>query len=157
MVGAGEESGKLAESLGVVASQLESSYALQKKIRGALMYPSVIVLALIGIGTFMLTYIVPTLITTFNDIGSDLPASTKFLIFASGLLTNHALAFFGGLCVLIILCFLFMRTPSGKKGKDFFVLHVPVVRTNRTNTFVTFEGWSFRRGGSHHYQGCASK
>ncbi len=65
MVKAGEESGTLAGSLKIVGLQMERAYTLQRKIKGAMMYPSVIICVMIGIAVLMLTYIVPTLMKTF--------------------------------------------------------------------------------------------
>src|SRR3989344_4219229 len=61
MVKAGEESGKLANSFVVVADQVESSYNLTKKVRGAMMYPGIILSAMVLIDIGMLIYVVPTL------------------------------------------------------------------------------------------------
>ncbi len=80
MVQSGEESGNLVDSLKVVADQLEKQYILNKKIKGAMVYPGVILSAMLVIGIFMMVYIVPTLTKTFSELNVDLPASTQFII-----------------------------------------------------------------------------
>lgn len=127
MVHAGEESGKLAGALKLIGNQLERSYTLKKKIRGALMYPSIILIAMIVIGILMLIYVVPTLTQTFNELGAELPKSTKSIIAVSQFLTQHTLLallvplVFGGLIYLA------MRTRTGKRTWQFFYLHVPII------------------------------
>jgi len=127
MVKAGEESGKLSESLMRIGDQLDRAYTLKKKIRGALIYPSIIVIAMIIIAILMLIYVVPTLTQTFNELGAELPNSTKAIIAASQFLTGNTL-----LALLIPLLFgggvyLAWRSPQGKKVWGYVVLHIPII------------------------------
>lgn len=127
MVAAGEESGKVADSLNIVASQMEKTYALQRKIRGALMYPSVIIIAMLGIGVFMLVYIVPSLTGTFKELNVELPASTQFIIWVSDLFKNNFIFLIVGLVVAIFLIIALIKNPQGKRMIDFVLLRFPVV------------------------------
>ena len=127
MVMAGEESGKLVDSLNVVASQMEKTYLLQKKIRGALMYPSVIIAAMLGIAVFMLMYIVPTLTKTFKEIGTDLPASTKFIIWMSDTFQTHPILILVSILAFFVFLFGARHTTVGKRFFDYIFLHIPVV------------------------------
>jgi len=70
MVKAGEESGKLSEALSMISRQMNRTYQLKRKVRGALIYPAIIVVAMIGIGILMLVYVVPTLSETFEELGA---------------------------------------------------------------------------------------
>ena len=80
MVAAGEQSGNLSQSLQAVSDQMERTYLIKKKIKGAMVYPAVI-LGLIGVlGILMLYFVVPTLTSTFNDLGVELPLSTRIII-----------------------------------------------------------------------------
>ena len=67
MVRAGEESGSLGESLDVVGEQMDKSYLLRKKIKGAMVYPAIIITAMFIIGIFMFIFVVPTLSQTFTE------------------------------------------------------------------------------------------
>jgi type IV pilus assembly protein PilC len=128
MVRSGEESGNLTESLKEVASQTEKIYLLKKKIRGAMIYPGVIVTAMLIIGVFMMIYIVPTLTETFDGVGSELPASTKFIIGMSDFFQNNL--FLGLILIFVAFVGLYLMTKS-KKGKmviDFTLLHFPIVK-----------------------------
>lgn len=127
MVRAGEESGKLSEALAVVAGQMESSYQLLKRVRGALIYPTIIVIAMIVIGILMLMYVVPTLTQTFNELNVDLPRSTQAIISASEFLTNHTIIALGMIIAVAVLVGLWIRTEKGKRMIDFSVLHMPLI------------------------------
>ena len=128
MVRAGEESGQLADSLRVVADQMESVYELQRKIRGAMIYPAIIVTALAIIGFLMMVFIVPTLRETFEELGVELPASTQFIISLSAFLENNT--FVAIILVLISLATFFwgIRTPIGKKIVNTVVLYIPMIK-----------------------------
>lgn len=127
MVRAGEESGSLAQSLKVVAAQQEATYTLIRKVRGALMYPSVILLAMVGIGIFMLTYIVPTLAETFRELNADLPTTTKLVIGFSEFVKNNIIVTIVGVVVLAAASFFLVRTKSGKRFFDGFRLKIPLI------------------------------
>lgn len=127
MVRAGEESGKLAEAFEVVAYQLDRSYQLHKKIKGALIYPAIIMMAMIVIGVLMLIYVVPTLTQTFLELEIELPTSTQIIILVSNLLVNHTLLILLGLAALVGLVIAGAHTTQGKRLLDFLVLHVPPI------------------------------
>lgn len=94
MVKAGEESGNLAKSLMEVSTHLEKTYTLEKKIKGAMMYPAVILCAIGLIGVLMMIFVIPTLAKTFSDLGVALPATTRAVIFISSVISEHTLLFF---------------------------------------------------------------
>jgi type IV pilus assembly protein PilC len=152
MVMSGEESGKLGDALNVVASQMEKTYLLQKKIKGALMYPSVIIVAMLGIAVFMLIYIVPTLTKTFKEIGTELPASTQFIIWMSDTFQAHMILVLISILSLVVLLVVTSRTKGGKRFFDFTFLHIPVIselikesnsaRTTRTLSSLLTSGVS---------------
>ena len=81
MTRAGEESGNLSGALSEIGVNLEKSHSLTKKIHGALIYPGVIMSAMVVIGVLMFAFVVPTLAGTFKELGVDLPLSTRVIIF----------------------------------------------------------------------------
>lgn len=127
MVKAGEEGGTLAESLKHLANQLEKTYTLQKRIKGALIYPGVIVGVMVVIAILMMVYVVPSLTATFKDLGGELPGSTEFIIGVSNFISNHFL-----LTILIIVGFVFSvirfkKTVKGKKFFEWLFIRVPII------------------------------
>ncbi len=153
MVRAGEESGGLSEALFVVADQMEKTYLIRKKIKGALIYPGIIITLMLAIAILLLIFVVPTLTATFAELNVELPTSTKFVIFLSSLFKNHWL-------ILIIFVALSLgafptlaRNEKSKRLLDYIVLKIPVIgtiiketnsaRTSRTLSSLLSAGVSF--------------
>ncbi|KND51278.1 MAG: general secretion pathway protein F [Parcubacteria bacterium C7867-001] len=127
MTRAGEESGTLADALGVVARQMDRSYTLQKKIKGAMIYPTIIMVAVIVIGVLMLIYVVPTLSATFVSLRVELPSSTKAVIAASDFMASHVILTFGILGAFLAGMFFLLRSKPGSAALLYVSLHVPVI------------------------------
>lgn len=129
MVKAGEESGNLAGSLKVVAIQMEKAYQLTKKVKGALMYPAVIVGIMLVIAILMLVYMVPTLTNTFKGLGVELPIATRFVIGISDFLREQYLVTVFGLILLVTGAVTFYRSKRGKMIFDKVFIRFPVFGT----------------------------
>lgn len=127
MVRAGVEGGDLPNSLKLAADQTERMLLLKKKIKGAMLYPSIIVVAIIGIGTLLMTQVVPTLASTFEQMHAKLPTPTLIVIGTSNFLTQHFMLAFGGLVGIVVLTMLGLRTERGKRLRDKMLLHLPVI------------------------------
>lgn len=127
MVRVGEIGGNLEEVLQIVATQIEKEHALISKVRGAMAYPSVIVVAMIGIGIVMLTYVLPKITGVFKDMEVTLPPTTQFIISMSDFAKNHSILTFGGFFGLIVFFYFFRKTTIGKKVIAFVILRLPVI------------------------------
>ncbi|MBU2577543.1 type II secretion system F family protein, partial [Patescibacteria group bacterium] len=80
MVRAGEASGKLSESLEYLAEHLEREYHLTSRIRGAMIYPAVVVLVAIMVLALMMVFVIPQLTKVLAEVGGELPTVTKMVI-----------------------------------------------------------------------------
>jgi type IV pilus assembly protein PilC len=127
MVKAGEESGKLSESLKIVGNQMDGMYKLKKKIKGAMIYPSVILSIMIIIGVLMLVLVVPSITATFRDLNVELPALTKILITTSDFLKNNIFLSLIIVLLVAITLYVFSLSKIGKKTFDFVFLRMPVI------------------------------
>jgi type IV pilus assembly protein PilC len=127
MVAAGEQSGTLAESLRIVGMQMDKSFALQRRVKGAMMYPGIILSAMVIIAILMLTFIVPTLMKTFTELKVQLPASTRFVLFLSDSLRDYWPIVFMLFVAIVVLFYLFKKSATGKSIIDFLVLKIPVI------------------------------
>lgn len=126
MTRAGEESGNLVESFRNIANQLEKNYLLAKKVKGAMVYPGVIIVAMSLVGFFMMTYIVPTLSKTFKELNVELPQTTQAVIALSDFFQTQTVAFFGIVIAGIVLSVLFLKSKSGRKSLDIALTKAPL-------------------------------
>src|SRR5882757_9438555 len=93
MVSAGEKGGLLAEILARLATYLENTARLRKKVKSALMYPTVVTVVAVLITTFLLVKVVPVFGEVYSGFGAKLPAPTQALISISNFV-KHYLIFF---------------------------------------------------------------
>lgn len=155
MIKAGEESGNLAGALSDIALNLEKANSLTKKIHGALIYPGVIMSAMLVIGVLMFAFVVPTLASTFKELGVTLPASTHAIIFFGNFFSNNLLLTFVIIIGVGTCLYLLVRSKFMAPYIDFIVLRIPVVskltkelntaRTARTISSLLLSGVSITR------------
>jgi len=127
MVRAGEESGELPGSLKLAADNLDRAHSLKKKIRGAMFYPSIVLVVILGIGALMMIFVVPTLAATFAQTGAQLPMSTRTIIGISNALTQHTFLTFGAIIGLAILFYTALKSEKGTKARSWLVLRLPMI------------------------------
>lgn len=126
MVKAGESSGMLDDVLERVASYLEKTNALQKKIKSAMIYPAVVTVMAMGITLLMILKVIPVFKDIFSGFGAELPKPTQFLID----LSDQAQKYFGiGVFLVVLLAIAlrwYMGTEKGRIRIDAIKLKVPV-------------------------------
>lgn len=127
MVRAGEEGGSLSTSLKQLGQQMEKNYLLQKKVKGALIYPGIIFTLMIVIGVVMLIVVVPTLSATFKELGVQLPISTRIIIGFSDFIKENYITALLLLIVAGIIGWATVHYHVGKKYFDYIVLKIPVI------------------------------
>jgi type IV pilus assembly protein PilC len=127
MVAAGETSGKLQEALTIVSNQMKDDYELRKRVKGALIYPAVIIVAMIVIGILMLIYVVPTLTKTFIELNIQLPITTRFLIAASNFLVNNIILIIIVFPFILYGIYMVLKLPAVKSLWDRLIMHLPVL------------------------------
>jgi len=127
LIQAGEKSGTLDLALKRLADQEEKDAAMMSKIKGALIYPAIILVVIIAVLAFMMIAVVPQVQNLYEDMGEPLPDLTQFLV--------NMTTFFGNFWWLIILLVIAVvlavfysikRTVVGRRIADNFKLHVPI-------------------------------
>lgn len=127
MISVGEESGTLNKVLQTLSLQMEKEHTLKSKIQGALAYPTIIILAMLGVGALMLVTVIPQLAETFIELEIELPPATQMIIgFANFLIDSWYLAV-GLLLFFIILAPQLMKQEDVKKIVDKIILKIPVL------------------------------
>lgn len=127
MIKAGEVSGKLSESLEYLSDHMEREYYLIGKIRGAMIYPALILFVALAVLILMTVFVVPNLSKILEESGGDLPAITKFVIGLSDFLRTWGWILLLGLSALAVLSFRYSKTANGKKFFDRLVLRFPAI------------------------------
>ncbi|MBU1131297.1 type II secretion system F family protein [Patescibacteria group bacterium] len=117
MVKAGEVSGKLEDVLKQIYLQIKKAHELKSKIKAAMIYPVIIVIAMIVIGIIMFIVVIPKITSLFDQMEAELPLATKILISTSNFTTNNGLFILLGVLVAIIL---FIASLKNKKISYFY-------------------------------------
>ena len=128
LVSAGETSGTMDDSLKRLAAQQEKDAAMMSKIRGAMMYPSIVLVVIILVIGFMLFTVVPQVEGLYRDLNKGLPFVTLMMIKVAN--------FFSSLWWLVILAMIiggyflaqYLKTEQGIRTKDIFKLNVPIFK-----------------------------
>ena len=126
MIKVGEESGTLEQVLQQLTLQLERSHELRSKVLGALMYPSVVIAAMLGVGTLMLIVVIPQLAATFRELEVPLPLTTSIVIGLGTFLSKFWYIAFPALFGFLVLAFRLTKTKVGKRAFDAFILKAPL-------------------------------
>lgn len=128
MIKVGEEGGNLEEVLGLLSLQMKRQYEITQKVKGALMYPAVIVVAMGGIGTGMMLFVVPKMLSIFEEMEVELPWTTKVVISATKFLQNYGILMFIGVALVIILLrFYTKKQKAGKRLVSKATLKLPIL------------------------------
>jgi type IV pilus assembly protein PilC len=126
MVKAGESSGMLAEIMDRVATYLEKTSALQKKVHSALVYPAVVSGMALGITLLLLLKVIPIFKNIFAGFGAKLPTPTLVLLTISDGLQKYFLIIVGVIVAIYFLLDRYFKTEKGRIKVDAFLLSMPI-------------------------------
>ena len=139
MVKAGEAGGVLEVVLNRLAEFAEKAQKIKNKVKGAMIYPSVVLLAAIGITAFLLTTVIPKFKQVFSDILGDasLPAVTEFVMGVSDFVQHNGLQIAIGVGALIVIYKVIGHTKGGSYALDVMRLKMPVTGTLVKRTAIS--------------------
>jgi len=126
MVESGETGGALDTILQRLATYLEKSVALQRKIKGAMVYPAIISIVAVGAIAVLLIFVIPIFAKMYQGVGRELPAMTQLVIKISNFMKVAALPILIGLILLFTMIRRWHKTESGAKTLDPLFLRTPV-------------------------------
>ena len=127
MIEVGELSGNLEKSLEYLRIQLQREADLRSKTKGAMIYPAVIVSAMIVIGVLLAIFVLPKLTATFKEFDTQLPILTRIVVAISDFMAGNAVLVIVGMVVIVISAIVGFRTELGKRILDFGLLHFPMI------------------------------
>ena len=136
MVAAGEAGGILDTILLRLAVFLEKADALKRKIKGAMIYPGVILCVAIGAVSVLLIFVIPTFQTMFASAGIPLPGPTQFVIFLSEVMQTRWYVFVISVAAIVVLGRMYYKTPGGELVMDKMLLNAPVFGNLQRKTAI---------------------
>jgi len=126
LVKAGETAGVLSEILQRLADNLEKQKEFRGKVKGALIYPAIVMIGMLIVATVMMIFVVPQLSEMYKDFGADLPFMTQILITTSQLMSTYWYILFGGIGGGLFALISWKKTPNGARAIDGFLLKIPI-------------------------------
>lgn len=129
MVEVGEISGTLEDVLGELTEQMKKDYKMRSKVQGAMTYPIVILVAMTGIVTGLLVFVLPKLLGVFKQFGNmvQLPLATRILIGVSDFVQHHGILVVIGAVVIAVSFTVFSRTKTGRSINHTLILRGPII------------------------------
>jgi len=127
MIRAGEESGKLEDVLQQLYIQIKKDHAIVSKVRGAMIYPSVVMTAMIGVGILVIVYIIPNITSIFTEINAPLPLTTRIVIGVSNFIIGYGAYITIGVALGIVGLTRVITLPKGRLIFHQFLLKVPIM------------------------------
>jgi type IV pilus assembly protein PilC len=127
MVAAGEVSGTVDTVMTRMANSYEKDCAIQRRIKGAMVYPLILAIVAIAAVVYITTSVLPKFVEMFESSGIELPAITKLLISISGFLISYWYLLFGCLVGIVAGIIYFLRTEFGRNLFDLLKLRIPLV------------------------------
>lgn len=126
MLSAGEEAGVLEETLKSLSELIEKEYEIQNSVKGAVLYPKIIIGVLVMAIIFLMTFVVPKFIDFYGRYGADLPLPTKILITASNFFRNYWYIAILIVAAVVFLWKRFYKTRTGRLKIDRLRFTLPV-------------------------------
>jgi len=126
LISAGEVSGTLDKALERIADQQEKDAEIMSKVKGAMVYPLIVSLVMVGVIVFMLVTVVPQIEKLYDDLGQQLPLITAVMVGAANFVTSYWWIVLAVLGVLIYFGINWTKTTTGRKAVDSLKLNVPL-------------------------------
>lgn len=126
MIKAGEVSGNLEDVLKQLFIQMKKDHEVISKIKGAMIYPCIVITAMVVIGILMIVYVIPNITTIFKEVGGTLPFATQALITISDFTLKYGLIVLGAVVISLIIFIRLITFPKGKYIFHKFLLKLPI-------------------------------
>ncbi|MDD5566869.1 MAG: type II secretion system F family protein [Patescibacteria group bacterium] len=126
MIEAGEVSGQLESVLKRLTLQMKKDHGLISKVKSALTYPAIILVAMLGIGTIMFIFVIPKITSMYAETSVQLPWATKLLITTSGFAAKNAYYVIGSLFAIVFGFFRIIKTRRGRRAYHALLLKTPI-------------------------------
>jgi len=127
LINVGEQTGSLETVLRSLADYAERQATSLAKIRQALMYPTIVLVLAMAVGALLVFFLLKPVIDMFTKLGGNLPLPTKLLIGGMTFMQSYGVFVFVAILALLIVGFLYVRTPNGRYMRDRLALKIPII------------------------------
>ncbi len=127
MIEIGERMGNMESVLRQLATYMEKREALTRKLRGAMAYPSFIILLALGVAYLMITVTLPGIMGLFTEFDIELPTPTKVLLAMTQFATTYRTPMTAGIVLVATVIALYLKTPIGQRQRDALILKIPII------------------------------
>jgi len=127
MINVGEQTGALESVLRSLSGYIERQTASVAKLKQAMMYPAIVFVLAIAVAVVMLTILMPPMIDMFNKLGGTLPLPTLMLLGLMNFLQHYGVFLAVALIALVVVGFMYIRTPNGRYNFDRLSLRIPLI------------------------------
>lgn len=129
LIEAGESSGNLDQILNKLAVELEESKKLQGKLKGALTYPAILIVIIVGVMLLMMLVLVPAMSDIYSEFGGELPTITRIMVSMSDIFLGYWWAILVAVLGAIVGFKIWIDTPKGKRSWNKIILKIPILGT----------------------------
>jgi type IV pilus assembly protein PilC len=137
LIKSGEIGGVLDQVLEKLTDSLERQQEFSGKVKGAMIYPIIIVIAMLGVVFLMLVFVIPKLTSLYDQFDAELPMMTKILVWLSDAASKYWYLVIAGVIILVYSFKLFIKTKHGRKKYDQFRLKIPLVGDLQREVILT--------------------
>jgi len=122
-----EETGSLEKALRQMAEHIEKNANAAKKVKGALMYPAMVALMMVGTIAVMVLFVVPSFQTLYDSLGANIPLPARMLLASTNFLRSTGLYILLGVVAVLVVEFILTRSEEGKYQRDKLMLRIPLI------------------------------
>lgn len=126
LVKAGESAGVLDEIMKKMADTLDKQRDFHSKTKGALVYPAIILIAMVAVATIMMIFVIPKMTQMYKDFGAKLPLPTQILIGVSDFMVNYWYILFGAITAIVIFFNRWRKTQAGSLILEQLMFKLPI-------------------------------
>ncbi len=137
LVNAGEAGGVMDEVLQRLADNMEKSKEFRAKTKGAMIYPAIVLIAMLVVGFIMMVFVIPKLTEMYDDFGAELPLATQILIGVSNMMARFWYIVIAGVAGGVFALRRWHKTDNGERAIDGFVLRLPIFGELRQKIILT--------------------
>ena len=126
-IAAGEQGGSLEIVLRQMADYMERAANAEKKIKGALTYPVIVIVVAFAVVTLLIAFVLPSFVSLYEAFGANVPTMTKIMIGTMKWVSRYGLYVMGGILLIAGIIYAWARTPAGRLQIDATLLKLPVL------------------------------